>query len=84
MASGLPIIASNIGPNKELGKKKEIIYFNPDSSKELAEKLSELLASNGKREMLGKNARKTAERLYSWHEIAKKNFELYKEIIRQN
>jgi len=82
MASGLPIIASNIGPNKELGKKKEIIYFNPDSSRELGEKLSELLASNEKRDALGKNARKTAEKLYSWHEIAKKNFELYKEIIR--
>lgn len=82
MASGLAMIASNIGPNKELGKKREIIYFDPDSSKELGKKLSELLANDKKRTMLGKNAKKTAEKLYSWHEIAKKNFELYKEIIK--
>jgi glycosyltransferase involved in cell wall biosynthesis len=82
MASGLAIISSNIAPNMELGKNKEILYFNPGKSGELAKQLASLLENEKKRILLGKFSRKTAEKKFSWREIAKETFSMYKRLIK--
>jgi glycosyltransferase involved in cell wall biosynthesis len=82
MASGLAIISSNITPNMELGKNKEILYFNPIKSDELAKQLTSLLGNEKKRDLLGKIARKTAEKKFSWREIAKETFSMYRKLVK--
>jgi len=79
MACGIPIIASDIKSNRDFNKDKNLVYFNPDSAKELAEKIEFLLKSKKKQEALKKSLRKTAEKFYSWKKIAEKVISIYKE-----
>lgn len=76
MASGLPIIASNVGGIPDMIDSNENgILINPDAS-ELAETISKLLADNYLRETLGREAVKKSKE-FSSETMYKKYMELY-------
>lgn len=78
MACGLPIVASNVLGNAEILEDGVDGYLVPPAdSKALAKAISFLLANREVASALGKNARKTVERLYNWKTIAEKTLEVY-------
>jgi len=79
MASGRPVIASNIGDLPELIKNGENGFlFKPNDSQDLANKIIYLLKDPLKIKRLAKNARKTMKK-YSTEEHNKKLIAIYKE-----
>jgi len=74
MASGLPIIATDVGDNKYFVQGNGIICGA--SVKELGAAITELLRSN--REKMGIESRKMVEESYTWDKIAGRTLEVYK------
>lgn len=67
MASGLPIVSSNIdGPNECLVEGETALFVPPGDAAALAMALERLLKDEALRKKLGTNARKEAERTYSF------------------
>jgi starch synthase len=57
---------------------------NPDQfARDLAEKLSALLADPEKAKRFGEAGRKRVEETFAWTAIADQTIELYRELIRQ-
>ena len=81
MASGKPIIASDVpGPQDIITHGKDGYLFEKGNISQLQEFL-ELLIDNSKlREELGKNARETIEEKYTFEKIADMYLKLYEEI----
>jgi glycosyltransferase involved in cell wall biosynthesis len=80
LATGLPIISTNTGGAKELIKEDKngfIIKFR--DSEDIAEKIEKLINDKDMAGRMGAESRKIAESL-SWENIAKKYYNLYKEI----
>jgi glycosyltransferase involved in cell wall biosynthesis len=73
MASGVPMAASRIdGPKDFLVDGETALIVPPNDAPALAETLSRLIADQGLRERLGRNARREAEEKYSFDTIAKR------------
>ena len=81
MATGLPIIATNVAGNEELVKDNGIIV-RARNPKELAGALIKVLNNDGLRKNMGKNSLKIIKD-YSWSRITEKYIELYKRAIIQ-
>ncbi|WP_010480054.1 glycosyltransferase family 4 protein [Thermococcus zilligii] len=81
MATGTPVIASPVGIVPEaVSNGKNGYIINPGDPKVIAEKLRLVLEDDKKRKVMGKRARKTAEKWRS-ENIAKKLLRLWKGII---
>jgi D-inositol-3-phosphate glycosyltransferase len=81
MASGTPVIASEVGGLAFLVRDGETGFHVPSRDPEaLAEKIYTLLADDGCREAMGKQALKYARR-YAWQTIANRMLELYAELL---
>ena len=79
MACGRPIAATNVGGLPEIIENgREGILVEPRDPGQLASAVTELLSDGPKAESLGQNARKRAEREFSWREIARKTVEVYR------
>lgn len=76
MAHGLPIIASDIIANKEAAG-DVVTYFESMNSKDLEEKMTQLLADENQLKELAKLAKERAETVYDWQAIAQKTILLY-------
>jgi glycosyltransferase involved in cell wall biosynthesis len=72
MGSGLPIVASKQGPNSEILKDGGL-YFNPESSDNIADKLEELISSPQTRNQLSHKSFYYAND-YSWEKCAAETF----------
>lgn len=83
LASGLPTITSKIAGAAELMQdgKDGLLLDDPTSPKEIATKINLLINDKQLAEQIAKEAVKTASK-YSWQEIAKRTYEIYKEIKR--
>jgi glycosyltransferase involved in cell wall biosynthesis len=83
MASGLPVIASQVGGIPELIQENiEGLLFESDSKEELKEKLYKLIKDKQLQELLGKNAQKKIATHYSsWENQAEKLLALYKHLL---
>jgi len=68
MACGLPIAASNIAPMPEICK-SAAIYFDPDSKKDIAEKIHLLLSDSNLRTLLSERAIKRSQ-IFNWNKTA--------------
>ncbi len=69
MAAGLPVIASRVGGIAEiLEDGKNGFLVSPGNSRELCQKLDELLADSGLRDRVGKEARRRAA-AYDWDKL---------------
>ncbi len=79
MAMGKAIVSTSIGcEGIEVTDGKDIVIA--DEPADFADKTVELLRNSELRERLGKNARETAERLYSWGKIAPTLERAYEEL----
>ena len=79
MASGLPIITTNVAGSKELVKDNGFIV--PINAKKLKEKIEILLKNSGLRKLMGKKSRKYAKEM-GWKKIADKFYQKIKECLK--
>lgn len=78
MASGLPVIATNVGGNNELVKNNINGFLIPEGNlDEFSMELSELITDNNKRKRLGKNSANIAKSEFSIESMSSKYINLY-------
>jgi glycosyltransferase involved in cell wall biosynthesis len=82
MASGLPIITTNVGGSKELIKGNGFVV-NPRSSEEILDAIRKYLADPSLLTKHGKESRRIAERM-SWENVAKDYKSLYNSLLKKH
>lgn len=84
MASGLPVIATNVGGNPEAIKDgKNGIIVPPKNSTQLSKAIRKLFDDNQTREMMSSNNLKRIE-MFEWEEIADQTEDLYYGLLNNN
>jgi starch synthase len=97
MACGAPVVASATGGILEVvvdGKTGHLVPFEPDSvtgfptdgdrfARDLAKRLTELMANPELCREFGKAGRKRVEEIFSWDAIAKQTVELYRGLVKK-
>ena len=82
MASGKPVVASNVGGIPEIltdGQEGFLVEYG--NSELLADKLTTLLKDKDLREKMGQAGRERA-RTYDWETIAEQTVQVYKQVIK--
>jgi len=83
MASGLPVVASNISGNEELVVNgKTGILFPTEDAEALEVALRDLLADGDRRVEMGEAGRKRVEAEYGWQRVADQYLKLLEEAAR--
>lgn len=84
MASGLPIVASDIPAVKEIVEGENVgILVKPMDSEALADAICELLdSSQKKREAMGKRAQEIVQERFDLRKLAPKWLEVYEKVLR--
>lgn len=81
MASGKPVVASNVGGIPDaIDDGKTGFLFESENEVDLAEKIVKLLKDKKLRDEMGKSAKEKAKQ-FEWSKIAEKTVEVYKEVI---
>jgi glycosyltransferase involved in cell wall biosynthesis len=84
MASGLPVIASNISGNEELIRDGENgLLFISEDPEGLKNALEILMKNSALCKKMGKNARKEIEKNYRWEHSGLKYLQLLKDIVER-
>lgn len=84
MASGTPVVASEVGGLKYTVVDEETgLLAPPKDSEAFAKAISRILADSQWRDRLGKAARKRVETQFSWNGVAKQLDELYLEELKK-
>lgn len=83
MASGRPIIATDIEGYDEVFEEGVGFLIPPDDEKALKDSILELASDEEMRERMGKNARSLVENKYNWERIADLTLELYEDVISE-
>ncbi|AEF18080.1 glycogen synthase [Thermoanaerobacterium xylanolyticum LX-11] len=82
MACNTPVVASATGGIKEVVVDGETGFLvEPGNSHELAEKINILLNDRNLAALFGANGRRRVEDMFSWESIARKTYDLYKNVI---
>ena len=83
MASGLPVISSNIKLWKEIIDDSYCgICLNPLEPREIAEAIEYIISHPKEAEQMGQNGKKAVFEKYNWQVEEKKLFEVYEELIK--
>ena len=83
MASGKPLIGSNVGGIPEQIKNGwNGFLVEPGNEKQLAEKIRYLIDNEVERKRMGKNSKKLAKEKFDWSKIAGKYLKVYEEVVR--
>ena len=69
MASGRPIVASDLLSLREILTEQEAIFFKPDDPLDLALKIKEILVNQSLAEQISQNAREKVQN-YTWQNRA--------------
>jgi len=81
MASGKPLIGSNVGGiSAQIRDGWDGFLIEPGNEKQLAEKIRYLIDNPEERERMGENSRKLAEEEFDWEKIAERYFKVYEEV----
>jgi glycosyltransferase involved in cell wall biosynthesis len=80
MASGKPVIGSEIGGIPEVITEKNGLLFEPKNVNQLKDKVETLLSDEKKRRQLGLNGRHRAEKIFNWDNTAKGYESMYRGI----
>ena len=84
MACKTPVVASATGGIKEVVVHEETGFLvEPGNSEELAKYINILLNNKDLAIKFGENGRKRVEEMFSWESIAKKTYEMYKDVIEK-
>lgn len=82
MSVGLPVITSNVGGNSELVTHEHSgMLFPSDDHETLASMMSELLANDEKRQILGRNAREAMQRFHDPRRMAGEMERIYERCL---
>jgi len=79
-ATGLPIIATNVGGLGELIEDGINGFFVRRNSEEIRDKIQILVQNENLRKQMSEKARKTAEK-YSWDDVVKRTLKVYEQVI---
>lgn len=82
VASGLPVLATNVSGSDELIIDGYNGFFIERDPKNIAEKINILVNDENLRKQMCKNARRSAER-YSWDATAERTLEVYEEVLKR-
>jgi len=81
MASGKPLIGSNVGGIlMQIRDGWNGFLVEPANEKQLADKIKYLIENEDERKRMGKNSRRLAEEEFDWSRIAERYLEVYEEI----
>lgn len=81
MASGLPVIASEVGGTPEIIRHEETgLLFQPGNTKSLAEAIIRLLEDEELRQALRTRAMQTIEGKYTWDILTEELWRLYQSL----
>lgn len=98
MACGTPVVAASVGGIKEVVVHGETGFlvnleqqnsspFEPAHpakfSKDLAQRINELMRDPAKQDAMGRKGRKRAEEIFSWQSIARQTVDLYELLVQQ-
>ena len=84
MSCGLPVVATNIGGNREvISNGSNGFLVPPKNPKVMGEVILKLLDDEGLRERTGKAARKTIENYYTWDKIATNFVAIYESVLKK-
>ncbi|EIV99339.1 glycogen synthase [Thermoanaerobacter siderophilus] len=84
MACKTPVVASATGGIKEVVVHEETGFLvEPGNPEELAKYINILLNNKDLAIKFGENGRKRIEEMFSWESIAKKTYEMYKDVIEK-
>ena len=84
MASGIPIVGTNVGGIPEIVEVEDEVtglLCQPNDSNQLAKNLETLISCTSMRQRLGANARKLAKSKFAWPIIAKQFLKVYESAI---
>lgn len=82
MAAGCPVISSESGSLKEVGK-DAVIYFNPVADGELSSAIVKLLSSDTlRKELINRGLERAKD--YSWEETTKQTIEVYAKVLKRS
>ncbi|MBA3757267.1 glycosyltransferase family 4 protein [Candidatus Saccharibacteria bacterium] len=81
MLYGLPVASSNATCLPEIYQ-EAALYFDPNSSKDMAEKIQQLLDDKALAKEMSENGLKLAQQ-YSWKKMAQQTLGVYKEILNK-
>lgn len=82
MQEGIPIVASDIAPHKELIDEDCGLLFRAGSVDSCAEMISEALDNPGLMTQMTENARKHVQKNYNWDKIASENLKTYESLLK--
>jgi glycosyltransferase involved in cell wall biosynthesis len=83
MASGKPLIGSNVGGiPMQIRDGWNGFLVEPGNERQLAEKIKYLIDHSEERERMGKNSRELAEGEFNWSKIAERYLEVYREVAK--
>ena len=80
MALGVPVVQSNTSCLPEIGG-EAALYFDPDDSRDIADKLAKLLANQKFRQGLVKKGLARAKE-FSWEKMARETLKVYESVLR--
>ena len=84
MACKTPIIATNVGGNKELlGNNNVGVLIEPGDSKELLKKIIELANDNDLRNKISESAYSEVQK-YDWSNVGQRYVDLYEKVLKSN
>jgi len=82
MASGLPVVTTDIPAHKDLIKNMHNgLFFRKGSPKDMSDKIRILLENDKLRTKISENARHTIERKFTWDIVCKKFEDIYKDSL---
>jgi len=81
LASGVPIIASNVGGIPELITPEVGIVVQPADPDALADAMHHLLIDGQRMEEMGKMGRRKVMQHFTWNSVARRLLEIYSEVI---
>lgn len=82
MASGTPVIGTNVGAMKDLIKDAGILC-EPKNSRQIADALIRLLSDKDTRNKMGKRGVEIIKEKFTWNVITKKYIEIYEEELER-
>lgn len=85
MCAGRPILAHKVGDVADIISKKNIgLTARPGDAVDFAQKINDIVSNKGLCEKFGNNARRIAEKEYSWQKMAEKLLAIYEDRIRSD
>ncbi|AIF69973.1 glycosyl transferase [Palaeococcus pacificus DY20341] len=82
MASGVPVVATNVGGIPEIVRESQSgLLVPPSNETALKDAIEALLADKELRNKLGKNGRRAVERRYSWDVVSREVEETYEYVL---